>query len=749
MKFGLIAMSMAAMISTARGAEPQAPAPAPTDYKLVLDAPINHWDEAIPLGNGLTGGLLWGVGNQIRLSLDRGDIWDNRLAPEFLDKNNNYEKMKQLVREKNQKILNDTFDKAYNRGYPTKLPEARLVVTLDPALQARSFSLDMKTAIGDVDLGRSRVHCFFSAVRPIAMMRVPQPIGTLKFDLVTYGAVRRLGYAPAKVQHDASSAWLVQDAAAGLRYAICVRAQAVGNQMLLAIAFTTNTDGPDPLAVARQRIDDALNAGWDTLQAEHEKWWANFWSVSSVHVPDAKIQQHYDLVEYFYGAASRRGAPPMPLQGVWTADTGGMPPWHGDYHNDLNTQLTYWAYLAAGHFDEGLSFIDLMWKLKPAHERFAREFYGVNKGLIVPGVMTLDGGPMGGWCMYSLSPTMGTWVAQQFYEHWRYTMDRKFLADRAYPYCAETLDAVIALMRPDPTTGKLKLPLSSSPEIHDNSLRAWLTPNSNFDLSLIRWGLSANAEMAAALGKVEESNRWKHLLGQMDDLAVEGDAGALRLSPTESLPGSHRHFSHLMPIHPLGLITIEGTDRDRKIINASMAQIDKLGTSQWCGYSFSWMACTRARIGQGDRALVYLSDYVNSFVLRNGFHCNGEQTRKGLSRFHYRPFTLEGNFAAAQAVHEMLLQSWGGRVRVFPATPTAWADASFNKLRAEGGFIVSATRKAKRTTSVTITATVDQPLRLKNPFEGAAFKSDVPINSVDNELQCDLKAGQTVHLIAD
>ena len=124
-----------------------------------------------------------------------------------------------------------------------------------------------------------------------------------------------------------------------------------------------------------------------------------------------------------------------------------------------------------------------------------------------------------------------------------------------------------------------------------------------------------------------------------------------------------------MAIHPLGILTVEGSPRDRKIIAASLAQIDRLGTKAWCGYSFSWMACLGARAGQPDRALSNLKLFVEAFISRNGFHLNGDQTGRGYSSFTYRPFTLEGNFAAGQAVHEMLLQSWGGVVRVFPAVP--------------------------------------------------------------------------------
>ncbi len=391
-----------------------------------------------------------------------------------------------------------------------------------------------------------------------------------------------------------------------------------------------------------------------------------------------------------------------------------------------------------------MSFLNFMWSLKPVHEEFARKFYGTT-GLVVPGVMALDGRPMGAWYQYTLSPTMGAWVAQSFYWHWRYTMDTQFLKERAYPYCTEIAEALVGLMKPD-ENGKLKLPLSSSPEIHNNSQQSWLKPNSNFDLSLIRWIFGANIEMAKDLGLEKDEAHWSTLLAQMDDLALDAKDGTLLVAPGEPLTESHRHFSHLMAIHPLGIIDIEGTDREHKIIDASLQQIDSLGSKFWCGYSFSWMACMRARVGQADKALEYLNNYMDC-TSRNGFHQNGLQTRKDLPAYKMRAFTLEGNFAAAQAVHEMLLQSWGGHLRIFPAMPEKWKNASFDHWRAEGGFIVDAERKAGKTIHVSVTATVDQLLRLKNPFGQNEFESNIAMERNGNdELLCQLNKGQTLKL---
>jgi alpha-L-fucosidase 2 len=359
--------------------------------------------------------------------------------------------------------------------------------------------------------------------------------------------------------------------------------------------------------------------------------------------------------------------------------------------------------------------------------------------------MALDGSALGGWSQYSLSPTDGAWVAHSFYLHWRYTLDRVFLSHRAYPYCEAIATSLEALLRPD-ERGRLKLPMSTSPEVYDNSLNAWLTPNSGYDLSLLRWLFGALGEMADVLDKDKAAAHWRGVLARLDDLATEGREGPLRLSPDLSLTFSHRHFSHLLAIYPLGTFNVEGTEREGKVVAASLKQLRNLGTSAWCGYSFSWMACLAARAGQAEEAARYLSIFVRAFVSPNGFHLNGDYKRLGYSGFTYRPFTLEGNFAAAQAVHEMLLQSWGGAVRVFPAMPERWADASFRDLRAEGAFRVSAERRAGTTVRVRIVADRGGLLRLRDPFantggSSAAAWSRPPERRSDGILEWRMRPG--------
>ncbi|MBK9140217.1 MAG: glycoside hydrolase N-terminal domain-containing protein [Verrucomicrobia bacterium] len=737
------------------------------ELNLRLTAPIQTWDEAIPLGNGAMGVLLWGETNRIRLSLDRGDLWDERPSKRFTEVRDrfNWVAMQRMVAENRMDEFNDVFDSNYDyHGPPTKLPAGRVEITLDETRKVEHFELNLAAAEGSARLAEGdevRAIVDATSVRePVALLRITGP-PIREVRLRSPDAVNKLGYPPATAGQAEGWRWFEQEAADGFAYAVCAGWRRVGQATELAVTVATTREGKSPLAVARQRVEAALRSGYTTQRKAHADWWAAFWTRSRVSLPETHLLRHYYLVRYFYGAASRRGAPPMPLQGVWTADAGELPPWKGDYHNDLNTQMTYLAYRTSGDFEEGASFLDYLWNLLPTFRQFARDFYGA-PGAAVPGVMSLAGQPLGGWGQYSLSPTMGAWNAHLFYLHWRHTGDEVFLRERALPFCREIGECLRALLKPD-ANGVLVLPLSSSPEIFDNTRRAFLQPNSNYDLASLKMLFLALAEMADAVGRPDEARQWRSLDRQLGGWHLAED-GTLLLDARTPLPDSHRHLSNLMPIHPFNLITVDGGGRDRRVIAASLKDWEAKGTGGWCGYSFSWMACLRARVGDAEAALRNLDIFARAFVLRNGFHANGDQTRSGFSRFTYRPFTLEGNFLAMEAVHEMLLQSWaadpgrpatetaaavgrviGGPIRLFPATPWRWHDVAFEDWRAEGGHRVSARRENNATTWFRIVAGSEGRLRIRDNFGGRPpeWQGQRP-RKVGDEFEVPVKPGDVV-----
>ena len=157
----------------------------------------------------------------------------------------------------------------------------------------------------------------------------------------------------------------------------------------------------------------------------------------------------------------------------------------------------------------------------------------------------------------------------------------------------------------------------------------------------------------------------------------------------------------------------------------ALSELEELGTDLWTGYSFAWLASHAARAKDGERAQKALNIFARAFCSQNSFHLNGDQTKSGYSKFTYRPFTLEGNMAAASGLQEMLLQSYGGIIRIFPDIPKSWKNAGFYQLRAEGAFLVSAYKKAGDLIKVEIFSERGGELAIENPFESAKFVTDL------------------------
>ena len=698
-------------------------------HGLRFTTPATVWDEALPLGNGTMGALIWGDGSPLRISLDRSDLWDLRAVPEFHSPEYSFEQMRKWHEQGKVADLLRVYEQPYNRPAPTKIPAGRIEITLSRSPEFRDTSLALVDAAAEMNLTGVRAKIFIHATEPVGMVRVHSPaVPELKLIAPEFagkvteaaaggigaGDLRQLGYpAPVETSGDGWRAY-TQSGAEAFRFAVYVAWRTHAGEWLAAWSVASSFEGGDPHAIARDRAERALSKGFDGMYATHQQWWRNYWRQSSVRLPNEIIERQWYLEQYKFGAASRRGAPPISLQAVWTADDGKLPPWKGDYHHDLNTQLSYWPCYSGNHLEEGLAYLDWLWKTRETAFDWTRTFFRL-PGLNVPMTADLNGRQIGGWRQYTHSATTSAWLAQHFYLHWRYSADREFLRQRAYPYLHDTcefIDAFTANKGPD---GKRTHPLSASPEINDNRPGAWFSSVTNYDLALERWALGAAAELADEVGAASDAARWRKVLSELPAFSL-GEDGRLLVAKGVPLPQSHRHFSHLMAIHPLGLIDPSDGDEARKIIASSLAELDRLGSDAWCGYSFAWLANLAARARDGEKAAKALEIFSTAFTLRNSFHCNGDQSGKGYSKFTYRPFTLEGNFAAAAGVQEMLLQSHRGVIVLFPAVPASWKDVAFTSLRAQGAFLVSAQRTGGVVSRVEIVADQGGRCRLLSPF---------------------------------
>ncbi len=739
------------------------------DYSISQDKKNNlffpelaqSWDEGIPLGNGMLGVLVWQKGSNLRFSLDRADLWDlhpmeNLSGPEF-----SFRWVQEQVENNTYEKVQDMFDKPYDRSAaPTKLPGAALEFSAESLGTVINVILDINKASCRVRWdkgtsletfvsaeGQSGWFCFENVSEGFVPKLLPPDYeGTYessKNNVASEQRLERLGYKTGMVKNTPGKIVYRQKGWGDFEYEVAVTWKYSKNTLVGVWSISSTTSEKSGETADRMVSGLIENSNFNKKLNEHALWWKGFWEKSSIRLPDKILEKQWYLEQYKFGSVARQDAPPISLQAVWTADNGKLPPWKGDFHHDLNTQLSYWPAYSSNHLDLEKGFLDWLWKHQETFKRYTQTYFGT-PGLNVPGVTTLGGEPMGGWIQYSFGPTVSGWLAQHFYLHWKYSMDKDFLENRAYPWIKDVAVYFDNIFERG-GDGMRKLPISSSPEIHDNSINAWFKETTNYDLAFVRWTYEKAAELAQELGKNDEAAQWESNLQEWPDFALD-NIGGLAIAPGHPYNESHRHFSHLVAWHPLGVIDMNNGDADKDIILATIHRLEDKGSSYWCGYSFSWLGNLYARAKNGEKAAEILRIFSENFCLSNSFHANGEQHDRGYSNFKYRPFTLEGNFAFAAGIQEMLIQSHCGIIEVFPAIPNAWKDVSFSTLRTQGAFLVSAVMQTGRVKQVVVSSETGGEVVMGNPFGNAKFSCTKEYKLIDKTIYIKLKKKENVVL---
>ncbi|HVM87877.1 MAG TPA: hypothetical protein VMT76_06785 [Puia sp.] len=720
-------------------------------YNLSFDSLAKRWDEGLPVGNGWLGALIWQRDTMVRVSLDRVDLWDDRPMPEI-------DKLKfSWVIAQVRKNRYDTVQKLGDEPYekypaPTKIPGAALEFDLRGLGKIISSGVDISQALATVKFENGTLfHNYIHATEQVGYFgfeNLPEnfSINDLIPALIIPGydsgknnsagnsvegqGLARLGYKKGAITKTANSILYHQPTWNGNYYEVLINWKKFS---------ATNFVGQWTIAVNKHATLPEMNPAFKepTGWSSHIKWWKNFWARSSVFIPDTIIEKQYYLEMYKFGSVARSNTPPVSLQAIWTADNGNLPPWKGDIHNDLNTELSYWPGYASNRLDLTASYTNFLWKTKEENKIWTKNYFNTD-GLNVPGVTTISGKPMGGWIQYSMSPTTVCWLAQHFYWQWKYSMDKNFFYTRLKPYYAEIIEYLFNIINKETH----QLPLSSSPELNDNRVSAWFRDFTNYDLSLCRYTFKIKNEIDR-LDSVTVKNNRNVSLKFLPYFDINNTG--LMVAPGQNLDVSHRHMSPYMAIYPLCLLDINNAE-DSSVITHSLRHIESLGTSQWCGYSFSWMACLYARAKEAENAVKQLQIFATHFCSPNSFHLNGDQKGGQYSSFTYRPFTLEGNFAFAQGVHELLLQNHNDVIEIFPAVPDSWRNVSFKTLRAEGAFLVSAKKVDGAVAEVKIFSEKGGQLKIKLPFKKWAVKGILRSAVSVNEKIAEMKTtkGQTI-----
>ncbi|MFN3650257.1 MAG: glycosyl hydrolase family 95 catalytic domain-containing protein [Armatimonadota bacterium] len=685
--------------------------------RLEIPFPAEEPHAGIALGNGTLDALLWGGGRAVRVTLGRADYWyHGRSAPPHPEAT--YANLCEWLQSGDTARLEAVFGSPSAAGderASTRLPLGRIELQLPDDWSLVSGGLHLETGEAELELDgyrdRGKLRGVLLREAPVLCLRVTGPTG---------GAVRVSGHPaespalrsrgmppPVKFDLGELGGW-VQEQPSGP--AVCVawlRHEGPGG-LLLYLTAAYGADPADARKQALSALEAVSSAGYTpaTLRSftAFRRWWEQLPVVS---LPDPALELLYYTGLY---RLSGFGAP----GDAWVEERS-LPALGGGPRFDPAGLAAYWPAAAASH-PECLDPLE-RWlaERREALQAGAAAFAGTGEGLLLPRVTDQDGGAAAGASgLDATDPAGAALAAQLCWQRYRLTGDVEYLRETAYPLLRGAMRVYEYLLRADGAA--LALPAGSSPGFEDGDGPA-LGRNPSFHLTAIHFLGRALLRASELLGRDEEQRAvWREILTRLP-LAATDSMPELLVWEGQPLSRSQPLHSHLAAIYPFDLLDLEGSEADRRLVRHSLRRLTERGAGRWTAASFPWGAILHARAGNGDAAALLLETFRRAFV---GPGCAVEGTARvpGVSAAGETGERIDhaAGPAAAAAVLEMLLHTAGGVLRVFPAVPAGWRSAGFQRVRAEGAFLVSAALEEGRVRGVEVTSERGETLRLRNPW---------------------------------
>lgn len=536
----------------------------------------------------------------------------------------------------------------------------------------------------------------------------------------------------------------------------------------LVVGVCTTRDGDTaPVVGACQLAGKAANENWENLHSRHASQWGNFWSRSSVEIKasndtDAASAKDASLAEglfyrnlYLLACCSRPGAVATGLNGNWMWND--LCPWHGIYMLNYNFQQTFWPTFICNHAELAEPYFDRFWETFPLALKNAPFAYGrdaVGASFNVTDYPIRHDGLLFPSYVPNLTIESSAWILQNYWRHWQYVGDRKFLAQKSYPMMLEVARFYQWLLqrcqREDcaalvPKDGRLNIVPTFSPE-HWGLITKGFERNRNSATAIgfIRYHFLATAEAADILKRdPKEATRWRELAGKLPDYPTfETPQGKIFVDVLDAPPIEYNFPVPLAVVFPAEDPTFWARPEQVEIARRTAGAIKTNGTN-----SLVTLGVVRARLGLDDSLVRFLAD------VRRRLYPNGviELALKEKNPAFVKTTIFTENFAAAGVIAEHLLQSHPDAtckplLRLFPSIP-ANMDARFTGLVGEGGFEVTAQRKMGNVREVKITSRRGAPCRLLNPWGKLAVALSTKngkISTVEGEvLEFGTQAGET------